>query len=88
MKAMKEEGLPIRPHYCWPLLVGFQKEKNLKGLYLCLSLLYCIPKVQTFAKAPPEDLPGFKMSEDLAASLSLWQMFFLRKGFLKLTFLC
>uniref|UniRef100_A0A8C2TCR6 Leucine rich pentatricopeptide repeat containing n=1 Tax=Coturnix japonica TaxID=93934 RepID=A0A8C2TCR6_COTJA len=30
MKAMKEEGLPIRPHYSWPLLVGFQKEKNLK----------------------------------------------------------
>jgi len=31
MKIMKEEGLPLRPHYSWPLLVGFQKENNLKG---------------------------------------------------------
>lgn len=31
MKTMKEEGVPLRPHYFWPLMVGFQKEKNLKG---------------------------------------------------------
>lgn len=31
MKMMKEEGLPLRPHYCWPLLVSYEKEKNLKG---------------------------------------------------------
>lgn len=31
MKMMKEEGLPLRPHYCWPLLVAYQKENNLKG---------------------------------------------------------
>uniref|UniRef100_U3FDU7 Leucine-rich PPR motif-containing protein, mitochondrial n=1 Tax=Callithrix jacchus TaxID=9483 RepID=U3FDU7_CALJA len=32
MKAMKEEGFPIRTHYFWPLLVGHQKEKNVQGI--------------------------------------------------------
>ncbi|POI36205.1 hypothetical protein CIB84_000042, partial [Bambusicola thoracicus] len=40
MKAMKEEGLPVRPHYCWPLLVGFQKEKNLKGVFEVLKVMH------------------------------------------------
>lgn len=34
MKALKEEGFPIRTHYFWPLLVGHQKEKNIQGLVL------------------------------------------------------
>ncbi|XP_061847320.1 leucine-rich PPR motif-containing protein, mitochondrial isoform X2 [Colius striatus] len=40
MKMMKEEGLPLRPHYSWPLLVGFQKEKNLKGVFEVLKLMH------------------------------------------------
>ncbi len=40
MRAMKEEGLPLRPHYCWPLLVGFQKEKNLKGVFEVLKVMH------------------------------------------------
>ncbi|NXO51538.1 LPPRC protein, partial [Aramus guarauna] len=40
MKMMKEEGLPLRPHYFWPLLVGFQKEKNLKGIFEVLKLMH------------------------------------------------
>ncbi|KAL4686524.1 hypothetical protein H8957_005036 [Semnopithecus entellus] len=32
MKAVKEEGFPIRTHYFWPLLVGHQKEKNVQGI--------------------------------------------------------
>ncbi|KAM7078688.1 leucine-rich PPR motif-containing protein, mitochondrial [Molossus nigricans] len=32
MKALKEEGFPIRTHYFWPLLVGHQKEKNVQGV--------------------------------------------------------
>ncbi|TSK42158.1 Leucine-rich PPR motif-containing protein, mitochondrial [Bagarius yarrelli] len=31
MKKMKEDGLPIRPHYFWPLLVKHQKDKNAAG---------------------------------------------------------
>lgn len=34
MKALKEEGFPVRTHYFWPLLVGHQKEKNVQGLVL------------------------------------------------------
>ncbi|NXJ00400.1 LPPRC protein, partial [Psophia crepitans] len=40
MKMMKEEGLPLRPHYSWPLLVRFQKEKNLKGIFEVLKLMH------------------------------------------------
>ncbi|NXD75395.1 LPPRC protein, partial [Halcyon senegalensis] len=40
MKMMKAEGLPLRPHYSWPLLVGFQKEKNLKGIFEVLKLMH------------------------------------------------
>ncbi|KAL1782759.1 leucine-rich PPR motif-containing protein, mitochondrial [Sigmodon hispidus] len=32
MKALKEEGYPIRTHYFWPLLVGHQKTKNVQGI--------------------------------------------------------
>ncbi|NXJ60301.1 LPPRC protein, partial [Rostratula benghalensis] len=40
MKMMKEEGLPLRPHYSWPLLVAFQKEKNLKGIFEVLKVMH------------------------------------------------
>ncbi|XP_065609832.1 leucine-rich PPR motif-containing protein, mitochondrial [Cyrtonyx montezumae] len=40
MKTMKEEGLPVRPHYSWPLLVGFQKEKNIKGIFEVLKVMH------------------------------------------------
>uniref|UniRef100_A0A673JGK2 Leucine-rich PPR motif-containing protein, mitochondrial-like n=1 Tax=Sinocyclocheilus rhinocerous TaxID=307959 RepID=A0A673JGK2_9TELE len=29
MRRMKEEGLPLRPHYFWPLFTHYQKEKNI-----------------------------------------------------------
>uniref|UniRef100_A0A8C4L736 Leucine-rich PPR motif-containing protein, mitochondrial n=1 Tax=Equus asinus asinus TaxID=83772 RepID=A0A8C4L736_EQUAS len=32
MSALKEEGFPVRTHYFWPLLVGYQKEKNVQGV--------------------------------------------------------
>ncbi|XP_036922393.1 leucine-rich PPR motif-containing protein, mitochondrial isoform X1 [Sturnira hondurensis] len=32
MKALKEEGFPIRTHYFWPLLAGHQKQKNVQGI--------------------------------------------------------
>ncbi|XP_027579218.2 leucine-rich PPR motif-containing protein, mitochondrial isoform X2 [Pipra filicauda] len=40
MKMMKAEGLPLRPHYSWPLLVRHQKEKNLKGVFEILKLMH------------------------------------------------
>ncbi|XP_061331497.1 leucine-rich PPR motif-containing protein, mitochondrial isoform X1 [Pezoporus flaviventris] len=40
MKTMKKEGLPLRPHYSWPLLVKFQKENNLKGIFEVLKVMH------------------------------------------------
>uniref|UniRef100_A0A8C0UT17 Leucine rich pentatricopeptide repeat containing n=1 Tax=Cyanistes caeruleus TaxID=156563 RepID=A0A8C0UT17_CYACU len=40
MKMMKEEGLPLRPHYCWPLLVAYQKQNNLKGIFEVLKEMH------------------------------------------------
>uniref|UniRef100_A0A803VXL6 Leucine rich pentatricopeptide repeat containing n=1 Tax=Ficedula albicollis TaxID=59894 RepID=A0A803VXL6_FICAL len=40
MKLMKEEGLPLRPHYCWPLLVAYQKQNNLKGIFEVLKTMH------------------------------------------------
>ncbi|XP_059422454.1 leucine-rich PPR motif-containing protein, mitochondrial-like [Carassius carassius] len=31
MRSMKEEGLPLRPHYFWPLFTHYQKDKNIPG---------------------------------------------------------
>ncbi len=31
MRRMKEEGLPLRPHYFWPLFIHYQKDKNIPG---------------------------------------------------------
>uniref|UniRef100_A0A8C1VVK6 Leucine rich pentatricopeptide repeat containing n=1 Tax=Cyprinus carpio TaxID=7962 RepID=A0A8C1VVK6_CYPCA len=32
MRSMKEEGLPLRPHYFWPLFTHYQKDKNIPAL--------------------------------------------------------
>ncbi|KAI7805611.1 leucine-rich PPR motif-containing protein, mitochondrial [Triplophysa rosa] len=32
MKKMKEGGLPVRPHYFWPLFTHHQKDKNITGI--------------------------------------------------------
>ncbi|XP_041907774.1 leucine-rich PPR motif-containing protein, mitochondrial isoform X2 [Corvus kubaryi] len=40
MRMMREEGLPLRPHYCWPLLVAYQKENNLKGIFEVLKVMH------------------------------------------------
>ncbi|XP_042312254.1 leucine-rich PPR motif-containing protein, mitochondrial isoform X2 [Sceloporus undulatus] len=52
MKIMKKEGLPVRPHYFWPLLVGHQKEKNVQGTTEVLQAMHEVevePDVETYA---------------------------------------
>ncbi|XP_047600566.1 leucine-rich PPR motif-containing protein, mitochondrial [Lutra lutra] len=39
MKALKEEGFPVRTHYFWPLLVGRQKEKDVQGVIEVLKAM-------------------------------------------------
>lgn len=38
MKMLKEQGLPTRPHYFWPLLTQHLKAKNTDGMSLPLFL--------------------------------------------------
>ncbi|XP_008581378.1 PREDICTED: leucine-rich PPR motif-containing protein, mitochondrial-like, partial [Galeopterus variegatus] len=40
LKALKEEGFPVRTHYFWPLLVGHQKEKNVQGIIDILKAMH------------------------------------------------
>uniref|UniRef100_A0A8C2J099 Leucine rich pentatricopeptide repeat containing n=1 Tax=Cyprinus carpio TaxID=7962 RepID=A0A8C2J099_CYPCA len=39
MRRMKEEGLPLRPHYFWPLFTHYQKEKNISGTLQALRAM-------------------------------------------------
>ncbi|XP_049640669.1 LOW QUALITY PROTEIN: leucine-rich PPR motif-containing protein, mitochondrial [Suncus etruscus] len=39
MKALQEEGFPIRTHYFWPLLAAHQKEKNVPGIVEVLQVM-------------------------------------------------
>lgn len=39
MQALREEGLPIRTHYFWPLLAGHQKTKNVQGIMEILKIM-------------------------------------------------
>ncbi|XP_067421171.1 leucine-rich PPR motif-containing protein, mitochondrial [Emydura macquarii macquarii] len=51
VKTMKEEGLPLRPHYFWPLLVGYQKEKNVQGTIEILKTMHELgvePNTETY----------------------------------------
>ncbi|XP_006274263.3 leucine-rich PPR motif-containing protein, mitochondrial isoform X3 [Alligator mississippiensis] len=40
MKTMKEDGLPLRCHYFWPLLVTYQEKKDVKGTVEVLKVMY------------------------------------------------
>uniref|UniRef100_A0AAR2LIH6 Leucine-rich PPR motif-containing protein, mitochondrial n=1 Tax=Pygocentrus nattereri TaxID=42514 RepID=A0AAR2LIH6_PYGNA len=52
MKTMKEEGLPIRPHYFWPLLTQHQKDRNAPGTLEVLKAMQeldALPDVDTYS---------------------------------------
>ncbi|XP_043935395.1 leucine-rich PPR motif-containing protein, mitochondrial [Protopterus annectens] len=51
MKELKKDGFPIRPHYAWPLLAGYQKEKNAQGTLAVLKTMQELgvePDVETY----------------------------------------
>ncbi|KAF7252301.1 Leucine-rich PPR motif-containing protein, mitochondrial [Varanus komodoensis] len=52
MKIMKEEGLPVRVHYFWPLLAGYRQEKNVQGTINVLKTmneLQVEPNIETYS---------------------------------------
>lgn len=84
MKMMKEEGLPLRPHYCWPLLVAYQKENNVKGELSdkgsCSIIANLVHKSYCYEIHQ-------KLNEALAMSVLISNNFSFRKTFLKRPFL-
>ncbi|XP_016049852.2 leucine-rich PPR motif-containing protein, mitochondrial [Erinaceus europaeus] len=69
LKALKEEGFPIRTHYFWPLLVGHLKEKNVQGIIDLLKMMKEMgvnPNKETYFSYV---LPAFESSESLQAAL-------------------
>ncbi|XP_019404111.1 PREDICTED: leucine-rich PPR motif-containing protein, mitochondrial [Crocodylus porosus] len=53
MKIMKRYGLPLRCHYFWPLLVTYQKEKDVEGTVELVKVMYKLgikPTQHTYAK--------------------------------------
>ncbi|KAJ8418453.1 hypothetical protein AAFF_G00141620 [Aldrovandia affinis] len=69
MKVMKEEGLPLRPHYFWPLLNQHLKDKDTKGtLEVCKGMqeLGVLPDVDTYSTYV---LPTFSSVESARSAL-------------------
>ncbi|XP_076142364.1 leucine-rich PPR motif-containing protein, mitochondrial [Alosa pseudoharengus] len=69
MKVMKDEGLPVRPHYFWPLLTHHQREKNTPGTMEVLrgmQELGVLPDVDTTSQYI---LPSFPNMESARTAL-------------------
>ncbi|XP_069035958.1 leucine-rich PPR motif-containing protein, mitochondrial [Lepisosteus oculatus] len=69
MKTMKEEGLPVRPHYFWPLLTQHQKDNNVQGTLEVLKAMQQLdvePDVETYSSFI---LPSFSSLEDARAMI-------------------
>ncbi|XP_030051658.1 leucine-rich PPR motif-containing protein, mitochondrial isoform X2 [Microcaecilia unicolor] len=52
VKILKEEGLPVRAHYFWPLLAMYQKESNVEGTIAVLKAMNQLgvePNVETYS---------------------------------------
>uniref|UniRef100_A0A673JS00 Leucine-rich PPR motif-containing protein, mitochondrial-like n=1 Tax=Sinocyclocheilus rhinocerous TaxID=307959 RepID=A0A673JS00_9TELE len=67
MRRMKEEGLPLRPHYFWPLFTHYQKEKNISEVK-CFSC-HDIHHIHTLAVSSPA-LPNVDLSAFRASLIS------------------
>ncbi|XP_066552581.1 leucine-rich PPR motif-containing protein, mitochondrial [Amia ocellicauda] len=69
MKKMKEQGLPVRQHYFWPLLTRHQKDKNVEGTLAVLKAMQELglqPDVDTYSDYI---LPTFPSLERAQAAL-------------------
>ncbi|XP_076830814.1 leucine-rich PPR motif-containing protein, mitochondrial [Brachyhypopomus gauderio] len=69
MKAMKEEGLPIRPHYFWPLLTQHQRDKNTTGTLEVLKAMQelgVLPDMDTLSNYV---LPTFPSMDNACSAL-------------------
>ncbi|XP_067092974.1 leucine-rich PPR motif-containing protein, mitochondrial [Osmerus mordax] len=69
MKLMKEQGLPIRPHYFWPLLTHHQKEKNTAGVLEVIKGMQMLGVPTDTTTFDTYILPTFPNVDSAAAAL-------------------
>ncbi|KAJ7341150.1 hypothetical protein JRQ81_004938, partial [Phrynocephalus forsythii] len=72
MKIMKEEGLPVKRHYFWPLLTLHLREKNLQGTVDVLKVMHEMQVVPDTATYRNYVLPHFE--DTASASRRLQEM--------------
>ncbi|XP_077341794.1 leucine-rich PPR motif-containing protein, mitochondrial [Lithobates pipiens] len=68
IRTLKEEGLPVRPHYCWPLLASFNNENNVQGFLKVLKVMKEVDVVldlDTFHVYVAEFFANFKSPESI-----------------------
>uniref|UniRef100_A0AAY4D1E9 PROP1-like PPR domain-containing protein n=1 Tax=Denticeps clupeoides TaxID=299321 RepID=A0AAY4D1E9_9TELE len=71
MTDMKAEGLPIRPHFFWPLLTHHQRDKNIPGILEVLrgmQQLEVMPDVETYSNYV---VPAFPNMDAARAALQV-----------------
>uniref|UniRef100_A0A9J8AUF6 Leucine rich pentatricopeptide repeat containing n=1 Tax=Cyprinus carpio carpio TaxID=630221 RepID=A0A9J8AUF6_CYPCA len=71
MRRMKEEGLPLRPHYFWPLFTHYQKEKNISGTLQALRAMQELGVASDIDTFSIYILPSFPSVDSARTSLKV-----------------
>uniref|UniRef100_A0A672N9T6 Leucine rich pentatricopeptide repeat containing n=1 Tax=Sinocyclocheilus grahami TaxID=75366 RepID=A0A672N9T6_SINGR len=71
MRRMKEEGLPLRPHYFWPLFIHYQKEKNSSGTLQALRAMQELGVASDMDTFSIYILPSFPSVDSARTSLKV-----------------
>uniref|UniRef100_A0A8C1TB22 Leucine rich pentatricopeptide repeat containing n=1 Tax=Cyprinus carpio TaxID=7962 RepID=A0A8C1TB22_CYPCA len=71
MRRMKEEGLPLRPHYFWPLFTHYQKEKNISGTLQALRAMQELGVASDIDTFSIYILPSFPTVDSARTSLKV-----------------
>uniref|UniRef100_A0A4W4ET76 PROP1-like PPR domain-containing protein n=1 Tax=Electrophorus electricus TaxID=8005 RepID=A0A4W4ET76_ELEEL len=72
MKTMKEEGLPIRPHYFWPLLAQHKRDQNTAGTLEVLKAMQELstePDIDTYCNYVLRTFPSVDSARTALAVL-------------------
>ncbi|XP_016313114.1 leucine-rich PPR motif-containing protein, mitochondrial-like [Sinocyclocheilus anshuiensis] len=69
MRSMKEEGLPLRPHYFCPLFTHYQKDKNIPGTLQALRAMQELGVASDFDTFSIYILPSFPSVDSARTSL-------------------
>uniref|UniRef100_A0A4W4ESK6 PROP1-like PPR domain-containing protein n=1 Tax=Electrophorus electricus TaxID=8005 RepID=A0A4W4ESK6_ELEEL len=79
MKTMKEEGLPIRPHYFWPLLAQHKRDQNTAGTLEVLKAMQELstePDIDTYCNYVLRTFPSVDSARTALAVLGcMWLSF-------------